>query len=178
MLVVAALELSYPVLLIVLMEADNAALHGCSLVGRVERTSPVWRSALCSPFLSPFGIESVTVCDRAPVEASPSQKPASGFPAQASSWSLAPDGVEWDQGAWAWERVSGFIPTEALPRETTPLAAAIQHQVYEMKSTLTPALSQQERKKRRGFTGWRPHGKIPLLAMSRSEERGTVISRA
>ena len=32
MLVVAALELSYPVLLIVLMEADNAALHGCSLV--------------------------------------------------------------------------------------------------------------------------------------------------
>jgi hypothetical protein len=31
MLVVAALELSHPVLLIVLMEADNAALHGCSL---------------------------------------------------------------------------------------------------------------------------------------------------
>jgi hypothetical protein len=36
MLVVAALELSHPVLLIVLMEADNAALHGCSLVA--ERT--------------------------------------------------------------------------------------------------------------------------------------------
>jgi len=33
-LVVAALELSYPVLLIVLMEADNAALHGCSLVAQ------------------------------------------------------------------------------------------------------------------------------------------------
>jgi hypothetical protein len=32
MLVVAALELSHPVLLIVLMEADHAALHGCSLV--------------------------------------------------------------------------------------------------------------------------------------------------
>jgi Type II intron maturase len=35
--------------------------------GRVERTSPVCRSALCSPFLSPFGIESVTVFDRAPL---------------------------------------------------------------------------------------------------------------
>jgi hypothetical protein len=32
MLVVAALELSHPVLLIVLMEADNAALHGRALV--------------------------------------------------------------------------------------------------------------------------------------------------
>jgi hypothetical protein len=32
MLIVAALELSDPVLLIVLMEADNAALHGCSPV--------------------------------------------------------------------------------------------------------------------------------------------------
>jgi hypothetical protein len=32
MLVVAALELSHPVLLIVLMKADNAALHGVSLV--------------------------------------------------------------------------------------------------------------------------------------------------
>jgi hypothetical protein len=32
MLVVAALELSHPVLLIVLMEADNAALHGGSSV--------------------------------------------------------------------------------------------------------------------------------------------------
>jgi hypothetical protein len=32
MVVVAALELSHPALLIVLMEADNAALHGCALV--------------------------------------------------------------------------------------------------------------------------------------------------
>jgi hypothetical protein len=32
MLVVAALELSHPVLLIVLMETNNAALHGGSLV--------------------------------------------------------------------------------------------------------------------------------------------------
>jgi hypothetical protein len=35
MLVVATLELSHPVLLIVLMEADNAALHGCSLVAYI-----------------------------------------------------------------------------------------------------------------------------------------------
>jgi len=35
MLVVTALELSHPVLLIVLMEADDAALHGCSLVAAV-----------------------------------------------------------------------------------------------------------------------------------------------
>ena len=32
MLVVAALELSHPVLLIVLVKADNAALHGVPLV--------------------------------------------------------------------------------------------------------------------------------------------------
>ena len=32
MLIVATLKLGHPVLLIVLMEADNAALHGCSLV--------------------------------------------------------------------------------------------------------------------------------------------------
>jgi hypothetical protein len=32
MLVMAALELSHPVLLIVLMETNNAALHGGSLV--------------------------------------------------------------------------------------------------------------------------------------------------
>jgi hypothetical protein len=32
MLVVAALKLSHPVLLLVLMEADNVALHGGSLV--------------------------------------------------------------------------------------------------------------------------------------------------
>jgi len=31
-LVVAAIQLRHPVLLIVLMEADNAALHGCSLL--------------------------------------------------------------------------------------------------------------------------------------------------
>jgi len=31
-LVMAAIQLSHPVLLIVLMEADNAALHGCSLL--------------------------------------------------------------------------------------------------------------------------------------------------
>jgi hypothetical protein len=31
--------------------------------GRVARTPPVWRSAVCSPLLSPFGLESVTVFD-------------------------------------------------------------------------------------------------------------------
>jgi hypothetical protein len=53
--------------------------------GRVERTPPVCRSALYSLFLPPFGSGSVTVFDHAPVCASPSQKPACGFPAQASS---------------------------------------------------------------------------------------------
>jgi hypothetical protein len=62
--------------------------------GRVERTSSVCRSALCSPLLSPFGIESVTGFDLAPLYASPSQKPAGGFPAQASSSSPLPDGDE------------------------------------------------------------------------------------
>ncbi len=40
------------------------------------------RSALCSPLLSPFGLESVTVFDHAPLCASPSQKPACGLPAR------------------------------------------------------------------------------------------------
>jgi hypothetical protein len=47
MLVVAALELSHPMLLIVLMKADNAALHGrplvaerCPLSGAVRRSVP------------------------------------------------------------------------------------------------------------------------------------------
>jgi hypothetical protein len=39
MLVVTALELSHPVLLVVLMEADDAALHGCSLVAEKRRLS-------------------------------------------------------------------------------------------------------------------------------------------
>jgi hypothetical protein len=48
-------------------------IGGC---GRVERLPPVFRSALCSPLLSPFGLESVTVFDPAPLCAScPSRKP-------------------------------------------------------------------------------------------------------
>jgi len=35
-LVMAAIQLSHPVLLIVLMEADNAALHGCSLLASIH----------------------------------------------------------------------------------------------------------------------------------------------
>src|SRR4029453_11582797 len=38
---------------------------------RVERTPPVCGSALCSPLLSPFGLECVTVFDPAPLCASP-----------------------------------------------------------------------------------------------------------
>jgi hypothetical protein len=52
MLVVAALELSHPVLLIVLIEADNAALHGCSLV--VERTKLSGESLQDSDVRSPL----------------------------------------------------------------------------------------------------------------------------
>ena len=37
MLIVATLELSHPALIIVLVEADNAALHGCSLVTERQR---------------------------------------------------------------------------------------------------------------------------------------------
>ena len=57
----------------------------CQLGGRVERTPPVFRSASYSLLLPPFGPGSVTVFDHAPLCASPSQKPACGFPAQASS---------------------------------------------------------------------------------------------
>src|SRR5262249_30641494 len=61
--------------------AHNPAVKG----GRVERTPPVCRCALYSPLLPPFGPGSVTVFHPAPLCASPSQKPACGFPAQASS---------------------------------------------------------------------------------------------
>ena len=59
---------------------------------RVGRTAPESRSALCSLLLPPFGPESVTVFDPALVRASPSQKPACGFPAQASSAHPSPNG--------------------------------------------------------------------------------------
>src|SRR5262244_1637329 len=94
--------------------------------GRVERTPPVFRSAWCSPLLSPFGLESVTVFDPAPLCASPSQKPACGITAQASSCRPSPDGIELDQTSRPWEWMSGEIPTETLPRETTALATAIE----------------------------------------------------
>jgi hypothetical protein len=62
--------------------------------GRVGSTPPVCRSALYSPLLPPFGLGSVTVFDPAPLKVSPSQKPAGGFPAQASSYSRSPNGIE------------------------------------------------------------------------------------
>ena len=62
----------------------------------------------------------------APLCASPSQKPACGITAQASSCRPLPDGIELDQLSRPWERVPGEIPAEMLPRETTALAPAIQ----------------------------------------------------
>src|SRR5215510_3497230 len=94
--------------------------------GRVERTPPVCRSALCSLLLSPFGLESVTVFDHAPLCASPSQKPACGLPTQASSYSLSPHRIEGHQRPRAWEWMASFITTEALPGETAALTPAIE----------------------------------------------------
>ena len=86
----------------------------------------MFRSALCSPFLSPFGPESVTLFDPAPLCASPSQKPACGFPAQASSARLSPNGIHGDQRTRTWEwRARGVAP-EAFPREAASLAAVIE----------------------------------------------------
>jgi hypothetical protein len=85
----------------------------------------VCRSAVSFRWLPPFGLGSVTRFDPAPWGVSPSQQPASSGPAHASSWRLAPDGVEGDYGAGAWERGAGGIPTAALRRDTTPLAAAM-----------------------------------------------------
>jgi hypothetical protein len=45
-------------------------------LGRVERTPPVFRRALCSLLLPPCGTGSVTIFRPAPLCASPSQKPA------------------------------------------------------------------------------------------------------
>ena len=105
---------------------DNVTLIRRSrFPGRVERTPPVCRSALCSRLLSPFGLESVTVFDPAPLCASPSQKPACGFPAQASSTSSSPHGVHGDQRPGTWEWMSRGIAPETFPCETAPLAAMI-----------------------------------------------------
>jgi len=52
----------------------------------------VCRSALCSPLLSPFGIESVPIFDHAPLCASPSQQPAGGFPHKPLQPALPPTG--------------------------------------------------------------------------------------
>jgi hypothetical protein len=81
---------------------------------------------LYSLLLLPFSLGSVTRFDHAPLRVAPSQKPAGGFPAQASSRSLSPHRIEWDQGARPWERIPRFAAAGALPRETAPLAAAIQ----------------------------------------------------
>jgi hypothetical protein len=107
----------------------TAFLRDTALIGfpsRVERTPPVCRSALYSPLLSPFGLESVTVFDPAPLCASPSQKPACGFPAQASSTSSSPNGVHGDQRPGTWEWMSRGIAPETFPRKTAPLAAMIE----------------------------------------------------
>jgi hypothetical protein len=51
----------------------------------------MFRLALSSPLLSPFGFESATRFSHASLRASPSQKPACGFPAQASSLNHSPN---------------------------------------------------------------------------------------
>ena len=94
--------------------------------GRVERTPPVCRSALCSLLLPPFGLGSVTVFDHALSRASPSQKPACGFPARASSYGLSPIGIELYQAPRLWEGIPLVIPAETLPGKAASLAPAVQ----------------------------------------------------
>jgi len=81
---------------------------------------------LYSQLLPPFGVGSVTVFDPTLLSASPSQKPAGGFPAQASSVSLSPAGIELDQTTWPRERIPRPIARELLPGETAALAASIE----------------------------------------------------
>ena len=98
----------------------------CQLGGRVERTPPVFRCALYSLLLPPFGTGSVTLFHHASLCASPSQKPACGITAQASSCRPLPDGIESDHSSRPWEWMPDEVPTETLPRETAPLTPAIQ----------------------------------------------------
>ena len=93
---------------------------------RVERTPPVFRCALYSLLLPPFGTGSVTLFHHASLCASPSQKPACGITAQASSCRPLPDGIESDHSSRPWEWMPDEVPTETLPRETAPLTPAIQ----------------------------------------------------
>ena len=65
---------------------------------------------LCVPgWLPPFGFGSVTVFDLVLPRASPSQRPACGTTAQASSYSPSPPRDEGHQARGPWERVPRFI---------------------------------------------------------------------
>lgn len=97
-----------------------------SLPGRVGSTHPVVRSAVYSRWLPPFGLGSVTVCDPALLCASPSQKPACGTPARASSHGHSPPRDEWHQATWPGERMALGVATEALPGATASVASAME----------------------------------------------------
>jgi hypothetical protein len=82
---------------------------------------------LCVPrLLPPFGFGSVTVFDPALSRASPSQRPACGTTAQASSYSPLPPRNEGHQARSPWERVSRFIAQKPCPGETASLAPAVE----------------------------------------------------
>jgi hypothetical protein len=86
----------------------------------------VFRRALCSLLLPPFGTGSVTIFRPAPLCASPSQKPACGAPAQASSHGPLPSGIESHHTSGTWKRMPRFVARQTFPGETAPLAPAIQ----------------------------------------------------
>jgi hypothetical protein len=85
----------------------------------------MFRRALCSLLLPPFGTGSVTLFRPAPLCASPSQKPACGAPAPASSHGPLPSGIESHHTSGTWERMPRCVARHTFPGETAPLAPAI-----------------------------------------------------
>ncbi len=82
---------------------------------------------VCVPrCLPPFGTGSVTVSDPCTDRASPSQKPACGTTAQASSQGHSPNGIKRHESARTRQWVSPLVPQEAFPRKATSLASAVQ----------------------------------------------------
>jgi hypothetical protein len=76
----------------------------------------MFRLALCSPLLSPFGFKSVTRFSPAPLGVSLSQKPGYGFPARASSFDLLPNRNRGMQGDLALRASAGIDSIGTPPR--------------------------------------------------------------
>ena len=84
----------------------------------------MFRSGLCSLLLPLFAVGTVTVFDHAPLWVAPSQKPTSGFPAQASSWDPSPDRIGLSQEGVHKELQGVGMPIRPCQHKRSPVVGA------------------------------------------------------